>query len=430
MSKTISIRVPAITRVEGEGALDLDIVAGNIETLRLRIYEPPRVFEKFLQGRDSQQVLDMVARICGICPVAYQMSAAQAIENCFGVKLSPWAKAMRRLLYCGEWIESHSLHMHLLALPDFFGYDSAIEMAKIYPQEVTRGMQLQALGNDIVALLGKRSVHPVGVAIGGFHHAPTLDNVNTLRQRLEGGLEQAEALLNWLPEINLPEDHQVLNCVAISQAEGYAMIDGDIVSSQGLNLPQAQFYEHFKEEQVPYSTAKHCLLDGKPYLVGPLARLHLNYDDLPQPVKDVWQKVGIDLSTDNMFHSIYARAIEMYFALYEAHRILSAYEYTEHPAEKFVPKAGVGYGCTEAPRGMLWHRYEMAADGTVIEADIVPPTSQNQAQIEANLYSALQKFGLDREENDIRLHSEMVIRNYDPCISCSTHFLNVNMKRR
>ncbi|WP_297471544.1 nickel-dependent hydrogenase large subunit, partial [Acidithiobacillus sp.] len=188
---------PVLARVEGEGALDLRIDDGDITQLRLRIFEPPRFFEKFLEGRHYTEIPDMVARICGICPVAYQVTAAQALEQLFNVELDPWARAMRRVFYCGEWIQSHSLHIHLLAAPDFFGCNNAIELAKIAPDEVRRGLRIQALGNELMDLFGARSVHPVGVRIGGFHDAPSLARIRELREKLRAALPEAEALVRW-----------------------------------------------------------------------------------------------------------------------------------------------------------------------------------------------------------------------------------------
>lgn len=430
MNKNISIKVPSLTRVEGEGSLELEIKNNEITHLKFRIYEPPRLFEKLLQGRDYNDVIDIVARICGICPVAYQMSAVQAIENAFNTHVSDWVQHMRRVLYCGEWIESHSLHIHLLALPDFFGFDSAIAMAADYPEVITRGMRLQALGNAIVALLGKRSVHPVGVCVGGFYHAPPTAQVKALCSQLEEGIELSQQLLQWLTSLKLPASSQELTAVAISNPHHYAMIDGDIISTQGLVLPQEQFNERFCEHQVPHSTALHCLLDGNPYLVGPLARINLNHNYLHPKIKTALDTTGIAWPSNNMFHSIIARTLEIYQSFTEAHHILQNYQSTQYPAVRVTPQAGVGYGCTEAPRGMLWHRYQMAADGTVINANIIPPTSQNQAHIEKDLRAALQQYGLDHSDQELRHYSEMIIRNYDPCISCSTHFLNLKVRRQ
>ncbi len=427
--RDITIQVPVLARVEGEGALDLRIRGGVIEALHLRIYEPPRMFEKFLEGREYSEVPDMVARICGICPVAYQMSAVHAIEGLFGVEPGPWARDMRRVFYCGEWIQSHSLHIHMLAAPDFLGCASVVELAQKNAAEVRRGLKLQALGNDLIHLLGARSVHPVGARIGGFHHAPKPEQVSALLEKLREALPEAEELVRWTAALDLPRDEQDFTCVALRHPREYPMNEGRLVSTGGLDIPIDEFETRFAEHQEPHSTALHCLLDGKPYLVGPLARLNLNLDRLPEPVRALADNLGIRFPSRNMHHSIVARAIEIVIALREAVRLLESY--TE-PRESFVavkPRAGRGIGCTEAPRGILWHRYDMDAAGKVIAARIVPPTSQNQSRIEDDLRQSLQGFGLDRGEAALRQLGERVIRNYDPCISCATHFLDLRIRR-
>jgi len=427
--RSVAIHVPVLARVEGEGALDLRIDDGDITQLRLRIFEPPRFFEKFLEGRHYTEIPDMVARICGICPVAYQVTAAQALERLFGVELSPWARAMRRVFYCGEWIQSHSLHIHLLAAPDFFGCSNAIELARIAPDEVRRGLRIQGLGNELMDLFGARSVHPVGVRVGGFHGAPSRDRITEMREQLRAALPQAEALIRWAAAIPLPADDQAFVSVAMRRPDSYAIETGDIAVSDGLLIGADAFDVHFAEQHEPHSTALFSTYHGQPYLVGPLARLNLNRDRLPDDIQTLLAEVGFALPSRNLFHSLLARAVETLLALREALRLLDAYQVPESPWVPVTPRAGVATGCTEAPRGLLWHRYEMDADGRVVNARIVPPTSQNQGRIEEDLRLSLLNFGLDQPDDALRLHCEKVIRNYDPCISCATHFLRLNVER-
>lgn len=449
--RELHIEVPVLARVEGEGALELDIENGALTSVHLRIYEPPRFYEKLLEGRHYTEVADVVARICGICPVAYQMSAVYAMESAFGVNYPPalgqWVHAMRRVMYCGEWIESHSLHIHLLGAPDFLGADSVIELARSHPEAVRRGLRLQALGNDLIRLFGGRSVHPVGVCVGGFHRAPDAGAVATMIARLREALPEAEALVAWTASLPLPDDAQDFVSVALREADeparneaaAYPFNTGRLVSDQGLDIAAEDFATRFSEHQVPHSTALHALLDGQPYLVGPLARLNLNLDRLPEPVRAVLDATGVRFPSRNLFHSMVARAVEIHFAVYEALRLLEAVQRGElsPPASMsgvahatVQARAGSGVGCTEAPRGLLWHRYEFDDQGLVRAARIVPPTSQNQARIEEDLRGALQRFGLEREEADLCRHGETVIRNYDPCISCASHFLRLKVRRR
>lgn len=428
--RDIRIQVPVLARVEGEGALELSAREGRIEDLKLRIFEPPRLFEKFLEGHNFSEVPDMVARICGICPVAYQMSAVQAIEQAFMTPVSDWVINMRRAMYCGEWIQSHALHIHLLAAPDFLGYNNAIEMAQDHPDTVRRGLHLQALGNKLISLFGGRSVHPVGVCVGGFHHAPSPAAVAALREELQAALPQAEELVRWTAGLDLPDDQQEFVSVALRHECEYPMYSGRLVSDAGLDITVEEYEQHFREFQVPHSTSFHALLDDRPYLVGPLARLNLNRDRLPDNVQNLIEQSGLALPSRNMFHSIIARAIETCHAIDEAVRLLGDYQLPTQSAEFIEPKAGTGYGCSEAPRGILWHRYDLDEEGMVRKANIVPPTSQNQARIEQDLRQSLEAYGLHNDDDALRLRAESVIRNYDPCISCSTHFLKIRVDRR
>ncbi len=426
--RSFNVNIPVLTRVEGEGALDLSIEKGQISELRLRIFEPPRLFEKFLEGRSYMEVPDMVARICGICPVAYQMSATQALENILGLQPGPWLSAMRRLFYCGEWIESHSMHIHLLAAPDFLGFSNAIDLAGKYPDIVRRGLRLQEAGNAIIRLLGGRSVHPVGVRVGGFWRAPSTSDVASLLEELQTLLPEAEALVQWTATLPLPDGQQDFESVSLGNAGEYPMNQGRIVSSHGLDIAIADFEKEFSESHVPHSTALHCHHQGQDYLVGPLARMNLNFSTLPDSTHKLAIATGISFPSANVFHSIVARALELHLAMSEAIRLLQGYEPSDSPYQQGTPRTGIGFGATEAPRGLLWHRYELDETGSIVSARIVPPTSQNQARMEADLRTSLNHFGLDKPEAQLRQHAETVIRNYDPCISCATHFLKLKIQ--
>lgn len=427
--RAVRIHVPVLARVEGEGALEVAIADGRITELRLRIFEPPRLFEQLLVGRAYAEVPDIVARICGICPVAYQMSAVHALEAALGVEPTGWIRAMRRALYCGEWIQSHALHVHLLALPDFLGYDDAIAMARAHPAEVRRGLRLQAAGNALIRLFGGRSVHPVGVKVGGFHRAPRPAEVREMLATLREALPDAEALVAWLASLKLPEVREPFVSVSVRHPAEYPMNEGRIASSAALDIAPGDYERHFVETQVPHSTALHSLLGGRPYLVGPLARLNLARDRLPVAVRQALAATGIALPSENMFHSAIARAAEIQFALLEAIRLLERYEVPRASAVAVSPRAGAGCAATEAPRGLLWHRYETDDAGRIVRARIVPPTSQNQARIEADLRASLEAYGLERADEELRRYGETVIRNYDPCISCATHFLRLAIRR-
>lgn len=423
------IEVPVLARVEGEGALEIDLRDGEIADIRLRIYEPPRLFEQFLVGRGYSQIPDLVARICGICPVAYQMSGVRALERLFAWDENHWVNRMRRLIYCGEWLQSHALHIHLLAAPDFLGFDSVIAMAKDYGKEVNRGLHLQALGNRIISLFGGRSVHPVGARPGGFWKAPSEQAAAALAEALRGAIPDAAALVAWTASLPLPDNDQEFTCVSLRHPDEYPMIADRIVSENGLDISVDEFEQHFEERQVPHSTALHALHHGHPYMVGPLARLNLNLDCLHPQVLDALERTGIRFPSHNTYHSVVARAGEILQSLLEATDILENYTPREPAYDELSQRAGTGCGASEAPRGLLWHRYDLDQSGHIRYARIVPPTSQNQARIEEDLRTSLTRVGLDEDEETLRLTGEMVIRNYDPCISCATHFLRLKLHR-
>ena len=427
--RNVSIRVPVLARVEGEGALRLDIREGSIRTLRLEIFEPPRLFEQLLVGRSWAEVPDMVARICGICPVAYQLSAVNALEDVFGIEPDEWVRDMRRVLYCGEWIQSHCLHIHLLAAPDFFGFANVMEMAGVHPDEVRRGLMLQGLGNDLMRMLGGRSVHPVGVTVGGFHHAPSAAEAKAMAARLRAALPAAADLVGWASRIEVPADDQHFESVALRHPDLYPLDAGRLVSDRGLDIDVHDYEHHFAEHQESFSTALYSTRDGQPYLVGPLARINLARDRLPDAVQAMLANTAVEWPSRNMFTSLVARAVEVYFALDEAARLLEGYREPRAAAMPVTPRAGVGIGASEAPRGLLWHRYETDEAGNIASARIVPPTSQNQARMEQDLHASLTAFGLEHDDEALRLHCEKVIRNYDPCISCATHFLRLSTTR-
>lgn len=428
--RDVRIEVPTLARVEGEGALSIDVQDGQINRLELRIYEPPRFFEKLLVGRAFDEVPDIVARICGICPVAYQMSAVAALEQALQTDVSDWVRRMRRVFYCGEWIQSHALHIHLLAAPDYLGYASVIEMAAAHPDLVRRGLRLQALGNDLIRLFGGRSVHPVGACVGGFHRAPSVAMAADLTSRLQGARDDAVGLLEWALTLDLPDSDQDFMSVALRSSSGYPLGEGaSIVSSRGHQMAPDAFEEYMQEIQVPHSTALHALLEGMPYLVGPLARLNLNHDRLPPPLRERLDSAGMVFPSRNPFHSLVARAVEILLAVELAEEILSDYMEPTESKVSVKPRSGLGFGATEAPRGLLWHRYALDDAGCLLEARIVPPTSQNQARIEADLRHSLEALGLDESDDRLRQCGEQVIRSYDPCISCATHFLRLSVSR-
>ncbi|MBK9307029.1 MAG: Ni/Fe hydrogenase subunit alpha [Nitrospira sp.] len=427
-TQTRTIAVDMVARVEGEGALHVTVKGDAVEDVALKIFEPPRFFEAFLRGRHYEEVPDIVARICGICPIAYQMSAVHALEQIFGLRVEGALRDLRRLIYCGEWIESHALHVYLLQAPDFLGYESGIAMAKDHGAVVSRGLRLKKAGNAIMTLLGGRSVHPVSVKVGGFSRVPLRRELEGLKDELLWARDAAVETMRWVAGFDYPEFTPDYNYVALRHPDEYPFNEGQIVASSGLQLAVTEFEEHFTEHQVSYSTALHCALHGLPYLVGPLARLNLNQEQLTPLIKQILADQGIVLPLRNPFHGIIARSVEILYALEESLRLIERYELPAVSIAPVVVRAGTGMACTEAPRGILYHRYHVDDDGVVREAKIVPPTSQNQSRIEQDLRLFLPRL-LHLPDKEAARGCERVIRCYDPCISCATHFLNLEIKR-
>jgi coenzyme F420-reducing hydrogenase alpha subunit len=425
--KSKTIKVDYLARVEGEGALYVKIKGNTVVDVKLKIFEPPRLFEAFLRGRNFAEAPDITARICGICPIAYQMSAVHAMEDAFGIKVDGQLRALRRLIYCGEWIESHALHVYMLHAPDFLGYADAIQMAKDYPEVVQRGLQLKKVGNGIVALLGGREIHPINVRVGGFYKVPTKRELAPLTERLKWARDAALETVRWVATLPFPEFEQDYEFVSLCHPDEYPFNEGRLVSNKGLDIAVREYDNHFIEEHVPYSNALHSVLKGRgAYFVGPLARYNLNFDKLSPLAQEAARLTGLSFACTNPFMSIIVRSVEILYACDEALRIIDEYEMPEKPAVEVQPYVATGYSCTEAPRGILYHRYRMDEQGVILDAKIVPPTSQNQKIIENDLWQFVPKH-LNLSHEKLTWQCEQAIRNYDPCISCSTHYLKLRI---
>ncbi len=425
-----TIKVDYLARVEGEGALHVSINGSRVEDVRLEIFEPPRFFEAFLRGRHFTETPDIVARICGICPVAYQMSAVQALENALGATVDGTLRDMRRLLYCGEWIESHVLHIYMLHAPDFLGYQSAIDMAKDHREVVERGLQMKKAGNELLRVLGGREIHPINVRVGGFYKAPARRELAALSDSLKWGRDAAMDTVRWAAGLEFPDFDRDYEFVALRHADEYPMNEGRIVSSAGLDIGVDDYEAHFEERHVPHSTALHSVIKGRgSYFTGPMARFNLNHALLAPVARELAREVGLSAPCRNPFKSIVVRAVEVLHAFDEAVRLIESYEPPAVPAVEIKPGAGSGCGCTEAPRGILFHRYRLDETGLIAEARIVPPTSQNQAMIEEDLKDLVER-NIALPDEQLQHRCEQSIRNYDPCISCATHFLKLDVERR
>jgi sulfhydrogenase subunit alpha len=427
--ETRTIRTEALARVEGEGAMQVKIRGGELENVELQIYEPPRFFEALLRGRDFKEAPDITARICGICPVAYMTSAFNAMEDALDAEVGEEIRALRRLMYCGEWIESHALHVFLLHAPDFLGFDSAWEMAREHREVLEGALRVKAMGNEILRTIGGRAIHPINPRVGGFYKAPSRSDLEALVPGLEDSRDFMGVAAGFLSGLDFPDFEQDYEFVALRDPDRYAIEDGRLVSSSGLDIGPGEYEEHFSEQHVPHSTALQSRMsDGGTYFLGPMARYSLNYEQLSDGARDAAQAAGLGPECRNPFKSILVRAVELIHAFDEALALIASYEPPEPPAEVPQPRASAGCGWSEAPRGMLWHRYRLEADGSIAEARIVPPTSQNQARIEQDLFEFV-KPRVDLPDDRLQWECEQAIRNYDPCISCSTHFLKLDVHR-
>ncbi len=427
------INVDYLPRVEGEGALRVTVQDDRVTDVQVNIFEPPRFYEAFLRGREPQDVVDITARICGICPVAYQMSAAHALEKAFGVTPPEGVRALRRLLYCGEWIESHVLHMFLLHAPDFLGHESAISMAAdpaLRPW-VERALRMKKIGNELMTVIGGREVHPVSVCVGGFFRAPRAAELQALRDELRWGLETSVEAVRLAATLDYPAFEADYEFVALSHPDEYPMNEGTIRSSRGLDIPFEEFEQHYLEEHVAHSNALHSRsrATGASYMVGPLSRLNLNFDRLSPMAQAAAREVGVKVPVRNPFMSLVARGLETVHAFEEALQLIDTYVRPDPPRTLYTPREGEGAHATEAPRGVLYHRYRIGADGLIASARIVPPTAQNLKRMEDDLWQFVPGV-LGLPLADATLRCEQLLRSYDPCISCATHFLKLEIDRR
>lgn len=427
---TRTIKVDYLARVEGESSLHLKIRDGYVEDARLKIFEAPRFFEALLKDRHFLEAPDITARICGICPVAYQMSAIHAMERAASVTIEGPLRDLRRLLYCGEWISSHTLHIYMLHAPDFLGFDDAIAMARDHGAIVERGLQLKKAGNDIMRLLGGREVHPISARVGGFYAVPKhKDLIQSLKDKLSFAQDAARETVRWAAALPFPNIEVDYEFVSLRHDTEYPMNEGKIVSSRGLEIEIEDYGKHFQEYQREGSTALYSKMTNRgAYLVGPMARFNLNRDHLPPVTAEAAKEAGLIRGCRNPFQSIIVRSLEVLFACEEALRIIEDYEQPDTPYVDVDVRDVTGCAATEAPRGLLYHHYTVDNSGRIQTARIVPPTSQNQCQMELDLIQTAANH-LDLSDDELQWRCEQTVRNHDPCISCATHFLKLKIDR-
>jgi sulfhydrogenase subunit alpha len=421
------IHIPALARVEGEGALTIHLKDGAIDDILLNIYEPPRFFEGFLHDRYFQDVPDITARICGICPVAYQMSSVQALEAALQVTISDEVRSLRQLLYCAEYIESHALHIYLLQGPDLVGYESALSLAADEPQLVRQALRLKMIGNELLKAIGGRSVHPVNACVGGFYRWPAVELIHNLIPDIEWARQASIDTVKWAASLNYPDFERDYQFVALNRIDDYAVYDGDILSSSGQRISPVEFEKYYLESHVERSTALHShTATNETYFVGPLARLNLNYRKLRPMARQAIREIGLKFPLLNPYKGLIARAIELVHVCDLATELANAYQPQGSSFKEIRLIPGEGVGVSEAPRGLLYHRYVVDEQGFIRFAKITPPTAQNFAQMESDLW-ALAPSAINQPQEEASLSFEHLLRSYDPCISCSTHFLKLRV---
>jgi len=430
MSRTITVK--HLCRVEGHGGVTVELEGGAVKTVHMDIYEGMRFFESFLKRVPWADIPEVACRICAICSGVHNVVASQAIEDAFGVRVTEQVGLLRRLFVHGGNIESHALHVFMLALPDLIlpRYNSVIELAEDLPDEARIGLDIKKCGNEIQDLIGGREIHPCNTKLGGFGRVPGKDVFRYLRDRLEAALENARALVPLIGGLELPDyltaPGTVIGLKPSGDAYGYM---GDHIAVSDGTLTDVHEYKSVTNEYVvPYSHAKFSAYEGKPFTVGALARVNLFGDLLHGAAKTVAKRLGFVTPVHNVFHNTTAQFIELVDSIEDSiltiNAILADYDAAE-PTPEIKPRAGWGAAGIEAPRGTLYHAYAFDADGRCTDVDIITPTCQNLAAMERDI-RAMVEANPDFSDEEIHFHSEIIVRAYDPCISCSVHLLNLS----
>ncbi|MBD3310414.1 Ni/Fe hydrogenase subunit alpha [Candidatus Woesearchaeota archaeon] len=418
---TKKLQLDHIAKIEGHARLNVKIEDGEVKEARMEVFESPRFFEAIVVGRSYEEIASMTSRICGICGPSHTTCCLQAIEKAFDVKVSQQTKLLRELLNIGGWIQSHALHLFFLALPDYVGGTSVLDLPARYSKHVKRGLMLKKLGNDIVTVIGGRDVHPMTAVPGGFSKLPTESKLQWLLQELkERKQEFVEAAAFW-QKLKYPKFERKTEYFSLQKKNSYPLIDGHIRCFGEKCIQTKNYPRHFKEYLEPYSTAKFAVAEGKSYMVGPLARLNLNYKELSYNAK---RALKTKTPIQNPFYNNVAQAVEMVWCVDRAIQILENLKLKDEQRPEIKPKAGRGYATVEAPRGLLFHEYKFNKSGCVLDSNIIVPTAQNLRQIEDDIKLLLPGI-LKLKKEKIVDQLEKLIRAYDPCISCSTHFLEV-----
>ncbi len=427
-----SIVIDHLCRVEGHGGITVRIKDDKVADVNMDIFEGPRFFEPLVVGKNYDEVAPILMRICAICSAAHTVASLMGVESALGIKVSPQTRLLRELLVQGGNIESHALHLFCLAIPDFLGYPSAIALASDHLQEVKMGLELKKLANTIQEAIGGRAIHSVNAVVGGFGRLPTRDALLDLKEQLKRGLEQSLATVDLVSGLQVPDfcTSPDVYVALSSDGAGYSLFGDKILLSTGETKDIGMYKEICNERVVAHSHAKQSLFKGAPFAVGALARVVLNGEKLSGQAGKARGKLGLDTVSGNMLYNNAAQAVELVYSIERSTEIidelLGAGIREEKPVE-FEARAGTGTGAVEAPRGTLYHSYSFDKAGRLTEADVITPTAQNLANIEKDLRSSVENL-IDQPKESIAPKLEMVVRAYDPCISCAVHLLEVNFE--
>jgi len=424
---TLNVNVHYVTRVEGHGNIVVDVKNGEVKECRFEVVEAPRFFEAFVRGRPYHDINHIVSRICGICSVGHSTASVRATEKALGVELSEQAWLLRKLLFHGEILDSHVLHTYYLVAPDFLGVHSVIPLVETHREVVERALRMKKLAGDLCAMIAGRHTHPCALVVGGFTYTPKERELREMRDRLIAARADMDATVDLFASLPWPQFERETEYVSLRKEDEYAFIDGVVVTSDGFQYPIEDYKKVTNEYLVPISTAKWTKHNRESYMVGALARFNNNYEQLHPKAKEAAAKFGMKPIVHNPFLNTAAQVVEMVHSLEDSIRIIDDLLARGVREEKPVPvtvRAGEGVGACEVPRGILFHHYVYDERGICVEANCIIPTNQNLANLNADIRALVPQI-LGRPREEVRLLLEMLVRAYDPCISCSTHFLKV-----
>jgi coenzyme F420-reducing hydrogenase alpha subunit len=428
MSKVnVNVNVHHLTRVEGHGNIVVDVKNGELVKCEWQVVEAPRFFEAMLRGRPYTEASHITSRICGICATGHATASLRATETALGVEISEQTELLRKLVFHGEIIDSHVLHVYMLVAPDFFKVGSVLPLAASHPEVVQRALRIKKLSGDLCAMVSGRHTHPIAMTVGGFTHLPTEKEMLAMRERLVAARDDMDETIALLATLPWPDFERETEYVSLQKEDEYAFIDGYIATTDGFTYDLADYRKVTNEYLVPHSTAKWARHNRESYLVGALARFNNNHDQLHPRAKAAAEELGLEPIVTNPFLNSAAQAVEMVHCVEDSIRIIDELVdrgIEEEPLYGFQGKGGEGVGSCDVPRGILFHNYVIDDDGLIQGANCVIPTNQNHANIELDMRALVPQI-VDLSQEKVTHMLEMLVRAYDPCISCSTHLLNV-----